>query len=365
MHDVNTVWLACVGLTSLMLEERNSAAQYDRCRVMRLLILTRDADTSALYRDSGRLEDSASELKVLARADDDKPGSPGSDVKVVYAAWSLRVSIVHTFAQIVYEPQLQLLLLDDWTIEQSFLNSPFTGVVNARIMRQAPARYHQRYLRQQRRRRRNVFTSIPFEIVDERRTGELAHVSTACQFHHRHHRHHRHRHIFITTAAAVCGISGSFSHDCRSLFARMGIPLQDARMPYLHVPSDVRDSLLDKCRDPNMATTLPVPSPSSLSLYVAFSPLAPPSTLTPHTHTHTHTYNELILSNLRSVACLMAFTSTRLPAAKAYPASLPPTWPASLPRCLSRPRARQQLLQPVRAAPKSLECWQSHHNRIL
>jgi hypothetical protein len=31
------------------------------------------------------------------------------------------------FSQIIYEPQLQLLLLDDWTIEQSFLNSPFTG----------------------------------------------------------------------------------------------------------------------------------------------------------------------------------------------------------------------------------------------
>jgi hypothetical protein len=30
MHDVHTVWLACVGVTSLLLEERNSAAQYDR-----------------------------------------------------------------------------------------------------------------------------------------------------------------------------------------------------------------------------------------------------------------------------------------------------------------------------------------------
>jgi len=28
MHNADTVWLACVGLTSLLLEERNSVAQY-------------------------------------------------------------------------------------------------------------------------------------------------------------------------------------------------------------------------------------------------------------------------------------------------------------------------------------------------
>ena len=39
MHDVNTVWLACVGLTSLMLEERNSAAQYDRCVGMPVVVI--------------------------------------------------------------------------------------------------------------------------------------------------------------------------------------------------------------------------------------------------------------------------------------------------------------------------------------
>ena len=67
------------------------------------------------------------------------------------------------------------------------------------------------------------------------------------------------------------------SHSRCSLLARMGIPLQEARMPYLHVPSDVipivitnssssssssssvthaalqvRDTLLDNCRNPNL-----------------------------------------------------------------------------------------------------------------
>jgi hypothetical protein len=32
-----------------------------------------------------------------------------------------------TSLQIIFQAQLQLLLLHDWTIEQSFLNSPFTG----------------------------------------------------------------------------------------------------------------------------------------------------------------------------------------------------------------------------------------------
>ena len=43
-----------------------------------------DADADALSRDSGRLEDSASELKVLARGDDESVGrgSPSSDIKV-------------------------------------------------------------------------------------------------------------------------------------------------------------------------------------------------------------------------------------------------------------------------------------------
>jgi hypothetical protein len=63
------------------------------------------------------------------------------------------------------------------------------------------------------------------------------------------------------------------THSRCSLLARMGIPLQEARMPYLHVPSDVipivitsssssssvthaalqvRDTLLDNCRNPNL-----------------------------------------------------------------------------------------------------------------
>jgi hypothetical protein len=68
----------------------------------------------------------------------------------------------------------------------------------------------------------------------------------------------------------------------------MGIPLQDARKPYLHVPSDVprrcsgiaccmsrrlqvRDSLFDKCRDPNM-----VPTPPHNRTDFLFHPTPPP-----------------------------------------------------------------------------------------
>jgi hypothetical protein len=76
--------------------------------------------------------------QVLARGDDDAAGrgSPGSDTKVPQHPRRVTVlaRCVSSFVQIVYEPQLQLLLLHDWTIEQSFLNSPFTGKSSSRII---------------------------------------------------------------------------------------------------------------------------------------------------------------------------------------------------------------------------------------
>jgi hypothetical protein len=76
--------------------------------------------------------------QVLARGEDDAAGrgSPGSDTKVPQRLSRVNVSVwrVSSLLQIIYAPQLQLLLLHDWTIEQSFLNSPFTGKSSSHIV---------------------------------------------------------------------------------------------------------------------------------------------------------------------------------------------------------------------------------------
>jgi hypothetical protein len=80
---------------------------------------------------------------VLARGDDDSVGrgSPSSDIKVRLdqsSEFGVSISPCSSGWQIIYEPQLQLLLLDDWTIEEAFLNSPFTGVQRQGISNTLP-----------------------------------------------------------------------------------------------------------------------------------------------------------------------------------------------------------------------------------
>ena len=100
----------------------------------RLLLLLVIATTTA----AAIIIITAAARQVLARGDDDAAGrgSPGSDTKVHQHPRRVTVlaRCVSSFVQIVYEPQLQLLLLHDWTIEQSFLNSPFTGKLSSRII---------------------------------------------------------------------------------------------------------------------------------------------------------------------------------------------------------------------------------------
>jgi hypothetical protein len=114
-------------------------------------MVTCGARADARCRDAGRLEDSANELKV-SRSLAPVHSTAYTNVNVLTCArcsclltmkaWGGAVQAATsrcgypatvppfrmlTSLQIIFQAQLQLLLLHDWTIEQSFLNSPFTG----------------------------------------------------------------------------------------------------------------------------------------------------------------------------------------------------------------------------------------------
>jgi hypothetical protein len=113
--------------------------------------VTCDDRADGRCRDAGRLEDSANELKV-SRSLAPVHSSAYTNVAVLTCARCSRLQTMKawggaaqaatsrcshlavvvpfrmlTTLQIIFQAQLQLLLLHDWTIEQSFLNSPFTG----------------------------------------------------------------------------------------------------------------------------------------------------------------------------------------------------------------------------------------------
>ena len=117
-----------------------------------VLMATCHARADGRCRDAGRLEDSANELKVSPHPRPCALHRLYTNVSVTCArcsclqtmkAWGgvaqaatsrcrYRATVVPfrrlTSVQIIFQAQLQLLLLHDWTIEQSFLNSPFTGL---------------------------------------------------------------------------------------------------------------------------------------------------------------------------------------------------------------------------------------------
>ena len=125
------------------------------------------------------------------------------------------------------------------------------------------------------------------------------------------------------------------SHSRCSLLARMGIPLQDARMPYLHVPSDVMPVVIT-----NSSSSSSVISRRLVGQGHSTRQLSQPQPGTRRAFSNAF----LVLNHCRWVECWTASNTTRFPAAKAYPASAPPIWRVSPPPFSSRPRARGPVL---------------------